>query len=74
MSPSCPSCPHSDEEHQLLQTCQEVIHYPSEDYPCLCPGYRGTDLCENCNHPRAAHRIVRVCEPLSGEECRCGRG
>lgn len=54
-------CPHPDEEHDELLTCQEVIHYPSEDYPCLCEGFRGTDVCDECGHRREVHHATRVC-------------
>ena len=66
-------CPHGEEEHQVLPTCQEVIHYPSEDYPCLCHGFQGdADLCLECDHVRSKHVITRVCRALSGEFCACG--
>lgn len=68
-------CPHREDEHHVLPTCQEVIHYPSEDYPCLCHGFRGdADLCLECDHPRRKHVITRVCRPGSGEFCACGTG
>ncbi len=68
-------CPHEEEQHQRLATCQEVIHYPSEDYPCLCTGYRGGGgTCEECSHRKSAHVITRVCKPKSGEYCPCGHG
>lgn len=66
-------CPHTEEEHQLLATCQEVIHYPSEDYPCLCVGFRGAGArCEECEHAKTAHVVTRVCKPRNGEYCGCG--
>lgn len=66
-------CPHPNEEHQLLATCHEVIHYPSEDYPCLCTGFEGEgERCEECEHKREEHRIDRVCRPASGAYCLCG--
>lgn len=66
-------CPHPDSEHQLLATCQEVIHYPSEDYPCLCTGFRGAaGKCAECEHAESAHVITRVCKPSSGDYCPCG--
>jgi hypothetical protein len=61
-------CPHPPEEHQLLATCQQVIHYPSEDYPCLCHGFDGdADLCLACDHAKRHHVVTRVCA-----ECSCG--
>lgn len=66
-------CPHQEQEHHLTLTCQEVIHYPSEDYPCLCTGFRGGATCEDCDHPKASHRAARVCKPASGEYCACRR-
>jgi len=61
-------CPHPEEEHRLLATCQEVIHYPSEDYPCLCEGFEGERAkCEECSHAREKHVVVRVCGKC---ECR----
>lgn len=64
-------CPHGDEEHRLLATCQVVIHYPSEDYPCLCHGFLGdADVCLECDHPRAKHVTMRVCTP-SDQSCTC---
>jgi hypothetical protein len=66
-------CPHSEEEHQHLPTCQELIHYPDEDYSCLCGGFEGEgERCAECGHPRERHQISRVCRPASGEFCICG--
>ncbi|MGN6183280.1 MAG: hypothetical protein ACTHQM_06445 [Thermoanaerobaculia bacterium] len=68
-----PCCPHPDQEHQLLATCQKVIHYPSEDYPCLCTGFRGEgETCAECEHEKSSHVVTRVCKPASGEYCNCG--
>jgi hypothetical protein len=65
-------CPHRDDEHHILSTCQVVIHYPSEDYPCLCAGFNGdADLCLECDHPRVKHVVRRVCTPASAESCSC---
>lgn len=67
-------CAHDETEHHLLAICQEVIHYPSEDYPCLCTGLAGAgEQCSSCNHPRDSHQPQRVCRPLSGELCGCSR-
>jgi hypothetical protein len=65
-------CSHQDVEHDVLSTCQEVIHYPSEDYPCLCPGFEGEETCSNCGHPEASHLTTRVCKPRDGSYCACG--
>lgn len=71
-SPMAACCPHPDEDHQILAMCEEVIHYPSEDYPCLCEGFTGSsETCERCQHARDRHVTVRVCRPSSGEFCSC---
>jgi len=61
-------CPHEDEKHQLLTTCQEVIHYPSEDYPCLCAALAadGSGKCAECGHKDTSHVVTRICT-----ECGC---
>ena len=65
-------CPHPDADHQVVGTCQKVIHYPSEDYPCLCSGFSGAgETCERCEHDRSQHSRARVCKPASGEFCAC---
>jgi hypothetical protein len=62
-------CPHPPDEHDLITACQEVIHYPSEDYPCLCTGWVGTgEKCEQCGHARRSHTVTRVCR-----QCECRR-
>lgn len=67
-------CPHRSDEHQLVSTCQVVIHYPSEDYPCLCHGLLGDgDICLECDHRRDMHVTARVCHPESGDYCGCRR-
>ena len=69
-------CPHQDEEHRLTNMCQDVIHYPSEDYPCLCIGFESgaqPTVCRNCEHRREAHVWARVCKPASGEYCACSK-
>jgi len=56
--------------------CQDVIHYPSEDYPCLCVGFETgatSGVCRNCEHKREAHTWARVCRPESKEYCACSR-
>jgi len=51
-----------------VATCQEVIHYPSEDYPCLCPGFTAGDAPNRCTceHAQTSHVMLRVCR-----ECAC---
>lgn len=68
-----PCCPHQPDEHEILSACQEVIHYPSEDYPCLCTGFEGDERCLRCEHPKKSHAVLRVCKPRSGEHCSCSR-
>lgn len=65
-------CSHQDSEHHLAQSCLDVIHYPSEDYPCLCSRYAPSEgeKCQ-CGHGRATHVTARVCRPESGEVCEC---
>ena len=59
-------CPHPEAGHQLVAICQQVIHYPSEDYPCLCTGFAGAgEKCERCEHARAQHSRARVCGACS---------
>jgi hypothetical protein len=50
-----------------------VIHYPSEDYPCLCENESAfeSETCAECQHPAAKHTRARVCKPVSGEICAC---
>ena len=67
-------CPHSEAEHVVVATCEEVIHYPSEDYPCLCTGFVAAEdarLCASCHHSRTHHGRWRVCKPASGAFCAC---
>ena len=69
-------CPHTDAEHAVVATCEEVIHYPSEDYPCLFTGFMAADdprVCAACNHKRTSHDRWRVCKPASGAFCSCRR-
>lgn len=67
-------CPHAEDEHHHLPTCQDVIHYPSEDYPCLCTHFAGEGAqCDECGHARTSHIVTRVCKPDSGEHCECRR-
>lgn len=66
-------CPHPDSDHIAIEACQEVIHYPSEDYPCLCTGYvpGEGEICQVCEHRHTSHKVTRVCRPESGELCAC---
>jgi hypothetical protein len=66
-------CTHSDAEHHLVNVCEEVIHYPSEDYPCMCTGFaKGSDgSCGGCQHAAAKHVDMRICRPATGEFCTC---
>jgi hypothetical protein len=65
-------CEHSADEHNVVEVCQQVIHYPSEDYPCVCNGLvvEG-EVCAACGHPVGLHVRERVCRPGSGEFCSC---
>lgn len=56
--------------------CQDVIHYPSEDYPCLCIGFENgatQGKCRNCEHERESHAWARVCRPDAKDYCACSR-
>lgn len=64
-------CDHPPEEHESITACQEVTHYPSEDYPCLCTGFEGPDSCTRCSHPRRSHVVTRACTKC---ECRMQEG
>jgi hypothetical protein len=65
-------CPHEENEHAHETICLDQIHFPSEDYPCLCDGISGEGAkCENCGHKRETHLHKRVCRPKSGESCNC---
>ena len=74
MSSVC--CGHTDKEHHLTSMCQDLIHYPSEDYPCLCIGFESGEkkgVCRNCSHRKDAHAWARVCRPSSTEVCGCSK-
>jgi hypothetical protein len=75
MPPMSACCPHPEVVHTIDRTCEQVIHYPSEDYPCLCgTGFiPGEDpvVCRECGHSPAKHVKSRVCKPASGEYCVC---
>ncbi|HVS31399.1 MAG TPA: hypothetical protein VMS98_08080 [Thermoanaerobaculia bacterium] len=67
-------CAHGPAEHHVIQTCEQVIHYPSEDYPCLCSGFEQSaqpDVCMTCEHALARHAVMRVCRPDSDDFCEC---
>jgi hypothetical protein len=67
-------CKHSEEDHRVVNGCVEVIHYPSEDYPCVCESFDPDDAverCITCGHPASKHPTLRVCRPASGEVCVC---
>lgn len=67
-------CPHTEAEHSTATVCNEVTHYPPEDYPCLCEGWAAaeeSEVCRKCAHPRELHTARRICAPASGEPCEC---
>jgi hypothetical protein len=65
-------CLHNEDEHAHVTVCMEQIHYPSEDYPCLCEGMAGGGaVCETCGHKQGSHVVKRICRPKSGEPCNC---
>jgi len=67
-------CSHSAAEHQVVNVCDELIHYPSEYYPCTCGGFApaaGSNVCARCEHPESRHATVRLCRPASGTFCPC---
>lgn len=68
-------CGHDLGDHVETSICQKVIHYPSEDYPCLCTGYVATENgdCAECEHPVGLHVTVTRCKPPGGELCVCTR-
>lgn len=67
-------CAHSESEHHPVNVCEEIVHYPSEDYPCFCGGFRSGDtaaVCGQCGHAAAKHVNLRLCRPVSGDFCPC---
>ena len=65
-------CPHDDADHQVATICTDVIHYPSEDYPCLCEALTGDDEhCTTCEYRRTSHVVTRTCKPRDGGVCEC---
>ena len=67
-------CEHSPEEHHVADVCHQMIHYPSEDYPCVCNGLVAeANVCSACGHAAGQHTRERVCRPAGGEFCACRR-
>jgi hypothetical protein len=67
-------CPHGEDEHHLVTVCQEVIHYPSEDYPCVCTSSAAEEgACADCGHAGRSHVARRICRPADGDMCGCTR-
>jgi len=67
-------CEHAPDEHQVMEVCHQVIHYPSEDYPCVCNGLVASGgTCASCCHAVGQHARERVCRPRGGEFCACRR-
>lgn len=66
-------CGHPDADHKLRHACEEVIVYPSEEYPCNCERFAPSmsDDCISCGHQRAKHVVLVRCRPASGEICGC---
>lgn len=66
-------CVHDEKSHVTITICEEQIHYPSEDYPCVCdqvlPDSAGK--CLTCGHKATKHTATRICRPPSGESCDC---
>ena len=47
----------------MSEICEEVIHYPSEDYPCLCERLVLDDsgkTCRECEHDARKHTTVTI--------------
>lgn len=67
-------CNHLPAEHRVVNLCDEMIHYPSEDYPCSCTGFRigpSSEVCGECGHAASKHINVRMCRPANGDFCPC---
>ena len=51
----------ANDGHEII--CHEEIHFPSEDYPCLCDELfvdeTGT-ICLQCGHGVAKHAVNRT--------------
>jgi hypothetical protein len=67
------SCGHPESDHKLRHACEELINYPSEEYPCSCerfvPSMAGD--CLTCGHAKDKHQVILRCQPASGELCPC---
>jgi len=64
-------CSHTEDEHHRVTICTEQIHYPSEDYPCLCEGMAGDGaVCPTCGHKRESHLTKRICR-FAPDSCDC---
>lgn len=67
-------CGHDEQEHPFAYACQEVVHYPSEDYPCVCSDYNQQadkpGVCQ-CGHERAKHVLQTMCRHRETEFCSC---
>ncbi len=65
-------CEHKPEEHHVVELCHQVIHYPSEDYMCVCEGLvAGGNVCASCGHSAGDHGRERICRPNDGAFCPC---
>ena len=69
---SC-QCGHPEADHKIRHVCEDVIVYPSEEYPCSCERFAASMSgdCINCGHARMLHMVVVRCLPASGELCGC---
>ena len=50
----------------MAEICEEVIHYPSEDYPCLCYRLQLDDsgkICMQCGHAARKHSTTTSFSP-----------
>jgi hypothetical protein len=67
------ACGHPETEHKLRHACEELIIYPSEEYPCNCDRYEPSmaDDCLTCGHEKDKHQVIVRCQPASGELCSC---
>lgn len=66
-------CGHNESVHVAVHTCQVQIHYPNEDYPCVCGRFAESDdplVCSECEHPKAMHKLEFRCRP-KGDFCTC---
>jgi hypothetical protein len=66
-------CGHQEADHRASYPCHEIIHYPSEDYPCFCDDFIPSAdkvLCSHCGHSRDKHALHRRCRPADGV-CDC---